>query len=323
MQHWQFTTLDLRQQPPPPAWGVTVVEDRLAALADAWRARPLPLPSYDLPGIAAPRSPAHWFDYAGLSICVAACLWPPEGEDEWTVTYEGAELTDMPALFACFSRGLPRREQGYDLEALLAWTGADWAAFFAGRGTLQLRSLRRHRLVLVAETLRADWGGTFANLVEDCGFDGPAIARCLVDRVPGFRDMTPTAAGLLPFNKLAHLAVSFMTRVEGAALTGLDHFPAFPDYMLPRNLRHHGVLRYSERLAHAVDTRTPIEHDGPWECALRWSVVYAVARLRDELARRGNPASPIAIDYALWHAAALGDDREAMGPHHRCLTMAY
>jgi hypothetical protein len=147
--------------------------------------------------------------------------------------------------------------------------------------------------------------------------------RRLVDDVPGFRDMTPTSAGLLAFNKLAHLAVTFMSRVDGAMITGLADFPAFADYMLPRVLRHAGVFRYSERLAHAVDTLAPIEHGSRWECALRWATVHAVERLRAELACRGNDTTTVAVDYALWHAAVLGEERAALGPHHRCLTMAY
>jgi hypothetical protein len=65
VQRWTYTSIDLRREPPPPSWGVTLDADALGALADRWRHRPLPLPTYDMPGIDAPRDPAHWFDFAG------------------------------------------------------------------------------------------------------------------------------------------------------------------------------------------------------------------------------------------------------------------
>lgn len=315
--------VDLRGRPPPRGWGVEVDEAALRSLADAWRDRPFPLPDYDMPGIDAPRDAAHWFDYAGLTIAVAACLWPPDGDAEWHVEYQGRLLTDMPALFACFSRGLPRTAHGYHLERVLTWHHDDWERFFAGAGVLQLRSLRRQRLLLLVETLIADWDGSFRHVAEAARFHAADVVSCLTETLPGFLDVSPTDVGLLPFNKLAHLATSLMARCEDVQVTGVDQLPAFPDYMLPRVLRAAGVLRYTERLAAEVDALAPIEHGGRWECALRWATVHAVDRLRDELASRGNPTCAVAVDYALWRAAALEPGRGALGPHHRCLTMAY
>ena len=103
----------------------------------------------------------------------------------------------------------------------------------------------------------------------------------------------------------------------------LESFPVYPDYMLPRVLRHHGVLRYQPVLSSAVDGRHLIPAGSDWELAIRWATVYAADQLRADLNRIGNPVSTPALDYALWHDAVLGSDAALMGEHHRTVTMAY
>ena len=50
---------------------------------------------------------------------------------------------------------------------------------------------------------------------------------------------------------------------------------------------------------------------------------YIWTRLAAALRSRGNDVSTPALDYALWESAVLGPDADAMGEHHRTLTLAY
>jgi hypothetical protein len=107
------------------------------------------------------------------------------------------------------------------------------------------------------------------------------------------------------------------------AIKGIEHFPVYPDYILPKVLRHYGVLRYAGDLAATVDARRLISHGSEHEAAIRWATVFSADRLRIDLNRRSNPATTPALDYYLWSSGVLGSDAHLMGEHHRTVTMAY
>lgn len=295
----------------------------LDRLAVDWRAEEFPFPGWDYPGLPRRRSPAAWFDFCGLSVSVLACLWPPEGERRWTTDHQGSELSDAPALFACFTRGLRPADHGSDMEPILGWTDDNARQFFEGRGVLQLIPERRRVLQHVVEVLRDRWEGHFINLVEEAGFSAPAIVRLLGASFPSYRDEWPSDAGVLPFNKLAQLCAAIMAAGSEVPFTDLDTFPVYPDYMLPMVLRHFGVLVYEPALAEVVDRRRLIEAGSTWEMAIRWATVYAGERLTEALHRVGNPVVGPALDYFLWHRAVLGPEAGTMGEHHRTVTLAY
>ena len=309
----------LAEQPPPPSWGVEVDDRALTRQADRWSAVPIERPRWDYPGLPRDLGAEAWFDFCGTACSVVACLWPPEGEPAWEVEHEGRWLTDAPALFACFTRA----QAGQDLRRFLGWTEGDARAFFAGRGTIQLLPERRARLQALAEAVLDRWEGRFGNLVEESGFQAPEVVERMVESVPGYRDEAETPAGLLRFNKLAHLATAMMAARSHKPFTGLEQFPVYPDYMLPRSLRWLGILRYQPDLAGAVDGRRLIPAGSAWELAIRWATVYAAEELRRALNRRGNPVITPSLDYHLWHMAVLGDQAAALGEHHRTLTLAY
>ncbi len=316
--------VDLRAAPPPPEWGVTVDGGAIDALAEAWAGEPFPLPAFDYPGTPAERDEAWWFDYVTLAVSVLACLWPPEGEAVWHTELDGEWLDDAPGIFAVFTRRLT--PAGLDLRAVAELGDDEGRRWFAGRGTLQLVPERVATLRQVATTLLDRWDGTAANLVAEAGRDGRRIASLLADTVPGYLDRAETAAGILHFDKLAHLGAAIMAAGSGwsdAGFTGFDDFPVYPDYMLPRVLRHVGALVYAPGLAARVDDRQLIDAGSEAEHAIRWATVHAGARLRAALHERGNLVPAPALDYRLWSEAVLGPDADAFGEHHRTITMRY
>lgn len=316
---------DLRVVPPPIDWGVTVDSDAIESLADRWATDTFVLPAFDYPGTPKHRDESWWFDYVTLSVSVLACLWPPMGDDMWQTELDGAWLDDAPGIFAVFTR-LLGEDSRLDLQRFAGLTDADGAELFAGQGTLQLIPGRVDVLRRVASTLIDTWDGSGANLVEEAGRDGRRIVDLLIETMPGYLDRPTTSAGVLHFDKLAHLAAAIMAAGVGwdeAGFTGFDDFPVYPDYMLPRVFRHHRAMVYTGELASMVDRRQVIPADSHAEHAIRWATVYCGHQLGAALATRGNDVSAPALDYRLWSEAVLGPDAGAFGEHHRTVTLRY
>jgi len=307
----------IRLSPPPPEWGVYLDPVASIQLAERWKKRSFPPPAFDYRGL--PTSHGEpWYDFCALGCSVIACLWPPAGEQVWETEFEGVWLDDAPGLFACFARHPSVR-----MEEFMRFDSAQAQRFFAGRGTLQMVDQRVAILRGVAMAFTEHWGGGALGIIQAAEWDGPRIVELLVDTVPGYRDEADTLAGRLLFNKLAHLCVAMINSRSERPISRLETFPVYPDYMLPRVLRHHGILRYESELSDAVDGRRLIPAGSHWELAIRWSTVYAADQLRSDLNRLGNPVSTPALDYALWHDAVLGPEAAVMGEHHRTVTMAY
>lgn len=309
--------IDTKESPPPAEWGVDVDRSGVLALADAWRDRDIPPPAFDYPGLPNTRGQG-WFDFCVLATSVVACLWPPEGQEVWHAELDGVWLDDAPGLFACFTR-----RPDLSLRDFVGFTPADGRRFFAGKGCLQQLSERAQRLDEVASALVDRWGAVAGAIIEEAGWSAPRVVDLLVETVPGYRDRADTVVGTVRFDKLAHLCAAMMSTRSDRPLLGLETFPVYPDYMLPKALRHHGVLRYDDQLARAVDTRQLIESGSDWEVAIRWATVFAAERLGESLRDLGNRVPIPNLDYALWHDAVLGPDAVRMGEHHRTVTMAY
>jgi hypothetical protein len=309
--------IDIKQSPPPPEWGVEVDRSGILELAASWRARDIPPPAFDYPGLPDTGGPG-WFDFCVLATSVVACLWPPEGDEVWRAELDGVWLDDAPGLFACFTR-----RPNLDIRDFVGFTTADGERFFAGRGCLQQVAERAHRLDQVATALVDRWGASAAVIIEEALWDAPRVVELLVETVPGYRDRADTIMGTVAFDKLAHLCAAMMSTRSDRPLQGLDSFPVYPDYMLPKALRHYGVLRYETELARAVDHRQLIEAGSNWEVGIRWATVFAAERLGQALGDLGNNVPIPSLDYALWHGAVLGPEAGNMGEHHRTVTMAY
>lgn len=313
---------DLRSGPPPIGWGVEISTEALAALARRWRGRSFPAPRFDYPGPPPSLRDGPWFDYAVLSVSVLACLWPPRDRPMWSISHAGRRLTDAPALFGAITRWMGPGTRP-DLRSFSELSCAQAGRLFAGRGVLQMAPERGVRIARVAKAVRDRWAGAALHLVEEAGWDGPAVVELLAATIPGYEDEATVCGHRLRFRKLAHLASSLMASRSSRPWARLDSFPVYPDYMLPRLLRHHGVLHYSPRLSRAVDSRTEIPRHSPEEAAIRWATVYACHLLVETLRAEGVSVTGPRLDYFLWSEAVLGEEAARMGEHHRTVTLDY
>lgn len=240
----------------------------------------------------------------------------------WSLSYNGLMLTDAPALFGAVTRWMGSAERP-DPGLLAAITPDDAHRLFAGEGVLQLIPQRGARLAAVGLALSDRWDGTAANLVEEAGWDGPRVVELLASTIPGYEDEAVVSGYRLRFRKLAHLSAAIMASRSSRPWSGMDSFPVYPDYMLPRFLRHLGIIRYSPDLSEAVDSRTEIPRHSRQETAIRWATVHAGRLLVQELNRAGASVTGPRLDYLLWSEAVLGSDAFRMGEHHRTLTLDY
>lgn len=312
-------SIDPAAGPPPPDWGVEIDDGAVESLAARWRGDGFPLPDWDYEGLPSGLDEERWFEYCGYAVSVLACLWPPEGEEVWRAELDGRWLGDAPGLFACFTRAL---EDGrLPVGELRNGGDRETERFFAGRGSLQLVPERGARLRGIARSLGGHGG--FVALVEESARHAPTLAQLLAARLPAYRDEVETELGVLRFAKLANLATAMMAAKSTRPFTGLGQLPVFPDYMLPRVLRHLGALRYAPELAETVDARRLVPSGSRHEAAIRWATIYAGARLCRELAARGNAVIPAALDYRLWWLGVLSPEADRFGEHHRTVTLAY
>lgn len=309
---------NIRNTPPPSDWGTTVSVPAIERLADRWKHRTFPLPKWDYKGLPRGLDDPAWYTVCVTACSVLACIWPPEGDEMWTTSFEGDELDDAPAIFSCFSRQIADGE--LDLRVFSRLTPEE---FFAGRGTLQLLDERWLQLDAVVAALDDQWQGAAANLVADGQLDAELIVELLVATIPGFDDAPESSRGRLQFHKLARLATAMMSAGGTQPFIGLERLPVYPDYMLPRVFRHFGIIEYSPELAATVDGRGLVPRESEWELGIRWATVYCGDQLATALRNRGSRVSTPALDYALWESAVLGPDADAMGEHHRTVTLAY
>jgi hypothetical protein len=317
------SNVDLRADAPPLEWGVAVDLDALDRAAARLAAIQLPSPGEGMPTLPAGDGPGRWSDFFGISVSVLACLWAPEGEAQWTTDIDGVTYTDAPAFFGAFARYLAPTRFGYDLRPLTTWTVNDAHELFAGRGVFQLIPERHAILRDLAITMLDRYDGCFLHLVEECEYDAERIVATLVDEVPGYDDVSLSDLGWLRFEKLPRLATAMIAGGLDRPLIGLDNFPVYPDYMIPKVFRHWGIFTYNVELATTIDTRRLVPKDSHWEHALRWGTVWAADQLRHRMAAHGCTITGPRLDFALWHAGVLGPDAEVMGEHHRTLTMKY
>lgn len=306
--------IPIREIPPPQDWGVRIDDSAIVRLAERLSDHRFEPASYEYEGTPDVHG-EEWGRFVLLGVSVIWRLWPPQGEHMWGVEQDGRVIEDASGVWTCFGR----EPASLDLD-FVAGGGLD-DSFFAGVGHLQDVEARLQRLADVARALVDRHDGSALGLVDEAEGDAVALRDLITETLPGYRDRPVSPAGILPFDKLANLAVTMLA--ARLPVHGTDRFPVFPDYMLPRHLRHEGVLVYAPSLARAVDEGQLLEAGSQPEMAIRWATIRAAEQLRLALNAAGNPVTTPELDYWLWSEAVIGPRANQMGPHHLCITDAY
>jgi hypothetical protein len=101
----------------------------------------------------------------------------------------------------------------------------------------------------------------------------------------------------------------------------MERLTMFADYRVPQLLRHVDILTYTDTLAAAVDSKTPVPFGSDAETEIRAATVVAVDEIQQGLRARGVDVLVVEVDWMLWNRGER--DLQSMAPHHRTLTIYY
>jgi hypothetical protein len=282
---------------------VAIDEARLADVASWLACEELPVPPRFLPFPVAEESLP---DFVLVASCLNFAFTDFSTRERWELVLDGRAYADADGLHAALWRAGPEILHG---EWLARVSVERLGAILPG---LQMLEERAAILRACGEVLLERWDGRFANVVASVS-DVDSYLRLLTAEFPRFEDV--------PFWKLAQLSAWILHLERAVRWPDLDRLTAFADYIVPAALRALGVTRYSEDLAHAVDTWTPIEAGSSWEVEIRGACVWACHLLAEAVNERRPPDAQVVeaqIDARLWLPFHAGH-----APHHLTRTIYY
>jgi hypothetical protein len=282
---------------------VAIDEARVADVASWLAMEELPIPPRFLPCRVAEESLP---DFVLVASCLNFAFTDFSTRERWELVLDGRAYADADGLHAALWRAGPEILHG---EWLARVSVEQLGAILPG---LQMLDERAAILRECGEVLLERWDGRFANVVASVS-EVDSYLRLLTAEFPRFDDV--------PFWKLAQLSAWILHLERAVRWPDLDRLTAFADYIVPAALRALGVTRYSEDLAHAVDTWTPIEAGSRWEVEIRGATVWACHLLAQAVNERRPPDAQVVdaqIDARLWLPFHAG-----YAPHHLTRTIYY
>jgi Potential Queuosine, Q, salvage protein family len=282
---------------------VAVDEPRLVDVASWLAYEELPVPPAFLPVRLPPEDMA---DFVVIASCLNFAFTDFSTRRRWELVLDGRVYADADGLHVALAHAGPDVLRA---DWLAAVTADRLAEILPG---LQMLEERAAILREVGATLLERWDGRFANLVA-ASPDVESYLETLVRDFPRFDDA--------PFYKLAQLSAWILHIERAAHWPDLEKLTAFADYIVPAALRALGILRYSDELAHIVDTWTPIDAGSTQEVEIRAATVWACHLLAGRVNELRPPELQVVdaqIDARLWlpfHKSHL--------PHHLTRTTAY
>ena len=299
----------------------------LGSLADTLAGADLVSPDWRMPVYPA-SDDATFVQFIGIQNALNFCFADPVTGAKYGGEYQGTAWGGATGLCAALLRAIDEGRDLGNMEILRFLRIDDVAAIFrSDDAPLPLLAERTALLTSLPGSL-VNYDGSFASLVEDCGFDAGALVDRLVGEFPAYAGdqwLHPVTKELCVFDKRARLfALMYEGRARASSgamrcLSNLEAVGPPVDYQLPRALRFEGVLSYSPALAEAVDNGNLLVAGSIEELAIRATtenVIVALLELINE--RLAEPISMVELDFALWVAG-----RKAGGRPHLCLTTAY
>ena len=282
---------------------VSIDEARLEDVASWLAYEELPIPPVFLP-FRVDRELVP--DFVLVASCLNFAFTSFSTRERWDLVLNGRVYADADGLHAALHRAGPEILRG---EWLAAVTSEQLGAILPG---LQMLDERAEILRDVGVRLVERWDGRFANVVASVSTVEEYL-QVLTREFPRFDDV--------PFWKLAQLS-AWILHIEGAVRwPDLDRLTAFADYIVPAGLRAMRILGYSDELAAAVDTWTPIEAGGSWEVEIRAATVWACHLLAGRVNALRPPELQIVeaqIDARFWLPF-----HKTHAPHHLTRTIYY
>jgi hypothetical protein len=248
------------------------------------------------------------------------CFWPTPG-------------LEYDYLATCLRKVLENDSTAFSAENLSSISSTTLASWFPEYSLPELDE-RVLRLNELGEALSADFDGLAQNIVRAAEGSAVCLVRLILQYIPGFRDTSVYKGRLVHFYKRAQILVGDLWAAYGRStesadgatgncynFTDLAELTMFADYRVPQILRQMNVLRYSDALINAIDTKTELPFGSEEEIEIRACTVVAVERLQEALSRSGVNVLVIEVDWLLWQ---IGEKtKDDIPPHHRTRTIYY
>lgn len=275
----------------------------------------------------------NFVQFLGVTTAINFCFTDPRTKERYRFVdkqgkeWQGAMAMSM-AMKEARERGIPVLDpdwlRGVSKEALGSILEKD--------APIPLLAERVSILQSVGFALKIWYEGSFSVLCERADYRLFDQWRGIVERLNhdfphAFCDESfyERSAEQLKFYKKAQL---FAMMYQGRALDSkgklpliqdIDDIGVAADYVLPKILRHYGVLVYTPELARKVDNLEIVEKDSSEEQEIRAQTWQAMIALRNRLSElRGENVSMLALDNLLWRRG-----RVLNAPHHLTPTTAY
>ncbi|TMW55666.1 hypothetical protein Poli38472_010548 [Pythium oligandrum] len=241
------------------------------------------------------------------------CFWPTEHME-----YEH--------LARGLKNALLKDPQALDADNLINVSCATITSWFHPFVPPQLEE-RQRKVQEVGQVLKHCFDGLALNLIKQANYSAAEAVRLILAYFPGFRDHTVYKGEQLHFYKRAQILVGDVWAAYGRRTSGLVSFTdihkltMFADYRVPQVLRPEGVLVYSSELAAIVDTKQEIPSGSEMESEIRAATIQAVEQIHAQMRAQGHELKVIELDWFLWQIGE--DNKDALQPHHRTLSVYY
>jgi Potential Queuosine, Q, salvage protein family len=290
---------------------VSIDAARLADVASWLAYEELPVPPVFLPFRVDRELIA---DFVLVASCLNFAFTDFSTRQRWDLVLDGRAYADADGLHAALWRAVGAGVPVLDGAWLAAVTPQQLGMILPG---IQLLEERAAVLRQVGARLVERWDGRFSNVLAASSDSVESFLALLTSEFPRFDDRV----GDVRFWKLAQLS-AWILHIEGAvAWRDLGELTAFADYIVPAALRALGILRYSQPLAQAVDSWSPIEAGSGWEVEIRAATVWACHLLADAVNALRPPELQVVdaqIDARLWLPF-----HKTHAPHHLTDTIYY
>jgi hypothetical protein len=272
------------------------------------------------------------------------CFWPNSFEYEHLVTNIKEAMKKKPGIFSPSSI-VQMKEQVFRDNVFKGLTD-----------NLNQIPERFRLLQEMANAIIRDFGGKYANLILESGYDSDILLDIIVSNITGFQDHGVYKGKQVFYYKRAQILVGDINEVlvmykkvipnenfdslnktlyevpedhlqklkemDIKGLCNVDNLTCFADYRVPQVLNYFNVVQYSEDLDNKIKNQIQLNFGSEEEAEIRGAMIWIVEMVKEYISEKfSKKLMSIEVDWILWQ---FGEKNLIKMPnHHRVLTIFY